>query len=264
MLKKFLVAAAIMMTNPAFASAQDIFWSFSPTEATSTTVLNFDNPTTGSAYIFSDGLFGFDAIDLQFTTSNSDVIRFTGGEAFNPTFDVLGGTRFNFSAYSNELTIDADGKSGGLFLVNVTGFGVNPAISQIFDPGFVAEVGPNGAVLLARIDFELVGYNYEEVDLEFVLGPLGALQLPDNILDPTFGSATLISFAPPKLGYCIGDVNLSGNFENNYADSVDFLDIPPFIALLAAGDYQFEADCNFDGVVDFRDIVPFILLLPGS
>ena len=263
MLNKFFVAAAIVMTIPAFASAQDIFWSFSPTEAISNTVLDFDAPTTGSAYIFSDGLFGFDALDLEFTTSDSDSIRFTGGEAFNPIFNVLGGTRFDFNP--NTITIDADGSSGGLFLVNVSQIGVDPALSPTFDPGFAAGVGPNGAVLLARIDFEMVGYSFEEtVDLEFVLGRQGALQTPDTILDPTFGSATLSLYAAPKLGYCTGDVNRSGVFENNWADSVNYLDIAPFVAVLASGDFQQEADCNGDGFVNFFDIPPFITILTNN
>ena len=52
-----------------------------------------------------------------------------------------------------------------------------------------------------------------------------------------------------------GDVDLSGN--------VDFLDINPFIVLLAAGGFQLEADCDCDGDVDFLDIQPFIDILAG-
>ena len=51
----------------------------------------------------------------------------------------------------------------------------------------------------------------------------------------------------------LGDVNLDG--------TVDFLDISPFIGLIATGDYQDEADTNQDGVVGFLDIGPFIILL---
>ena len=53
----------------------------------------------------------------------------------------------------------------------------------------------------------------------------------------------------------IGDINLDG--------SIDFLDISPFIELLAASDFLFEADINGDGMVDFFDISPFIALLAG-
>lgn len=71
--------------------------------------------------------------------------------------------------------------------MNVAQNGVNPALGPLFDPGFDANVGPNGAFLLAEVDFELFGGT---ATLDFSLGDQGALQLPSIILDPTFGSAT--------------------------------------------------------------------------
>ena len=50
-----------------------------------------------------------------------------------------------------------------------------------------------------------------------------------------------------------GDVNLDG--------SVTFLDINPFIVLLAGNGFQLEADCDCDGDLDFLDIQPFIDIL---
>jgi len=50
-----------------------------------------------------------------------------------------------------------------------------------------------------------------------------------------------------------GDVNLDG--------SISFLDISPFIQVLAAMGFQDEADVNCDGVVSFLDIQPFITIL---
>ena len=280
MLKKCFVAAAILMANPAFASAQDIFWSFSPTELITTS--SFDGDLTGSAYIFSDQPFGFDALDLEFTTSDSDLVRFTGGEAFDAQFFVLGITKFDFT----EVTVDADGSSGRLFAVNVTQSGVNPALSALFDPDFVPGVGPNGAVLLARVDFEMLGgSNFETaVDLEFTLGDRGAILLPQNILNPSFGSATVDVFGPltpycpfaepdefcipVETDFSLGDVNLSGiPIGNGFIDvsfSVDLFDIAPFIGVLASGGYQREADCNEDGLVNFFDIAPFIEILSSD
>ena len=209
MFKKVLIAAAILIASPAFVSAQDIFWSFSPAATTSTTTA--ETGTSGSAYIFSHGFFGFDAIDLNFTT-NTSVMQFTGGEAFNPTFGGPGGTRFNFAT----VTIET---SGNLYAVNVTQNGVNPASGPFYDPGFNFAVNPPaGAVLLARVDFDIVGPG--TADLQFGLGDQGALQLPMNVLDPTFGSATLT--ATPAL--MLGDANLDG--------TVDGLDISPFISIL--------------------------------
>ena len=56
-----------------------------------------------------------------------------------------------------------------------------------------------------------------------------------------------------------GDVNLD--------DVVNFLDISPFISVLASGGSPTEeaaADCNMDGIVNFLDISPFILVLTLS
>lgn len=57
-------------------------------------------------------------------------------------------------------------------------------------------------------------------------------------------------------GTLIGDVNLDG--------SVTFLDIDPFISLLASNTYLDEADIDRDGDVDFLDIGSFISVLSES
>ena len=54
----------------------------------------------------------------------------------------------------------------------------------------------------------------------------------------------------------VGDVNTDG--------TVNFLDISPFITVLATGGNQAEADINQSGFVDFLDISPFIVILTGS
>ena len=152
MFRDFLIAAAMFIAGPGFVSGQDIFWSFNPTELETDSPNDFLVGNSGSVYIFSDGLLGFDALDLDFSTSDQAVIWFAGGEAFNPTFNTVGGERFDSSA----ITINGEGASGNLLLLNTTQNGVDPALGPLFDPGFVAGVGPNGAVLLARIDFCLL------------------------------------------------------------------------------------------------------------
>ena len=52
-----------------------------------------------------------------------------------------------------------------------------------------------------------------------------------------------------------GDVNLDG--------SVDLLDVPAFVNVLANGEFQLEADINEDGIVDLLDVAPFVKLLGG-
>ncbi len=250
MLKKCIVAVTVLMTGCTFAKAQDIFWSFSPTELVTTAT--FDSGATGAAYIFSDREFGFGALDLQFSNSNSDIVSFSGGEAFNPTFETIGGQRFD----SSEITFEDDGSSGRLFSVSITQNGVNPAVSALFDPGYEAGVGPNGAVLLARVDF-VVGFDGDS-DLEFVLGTQGAIELPNNILDPSFGSANVSVFS--AIPICVGPSpdNLG---DLSYDGVVDFFDVAPFIAALATREYVFRADCNQDGWTNFLDVAAFIELL---
>ncbi len=246
MFKKLFVAVAIVMASSALVSAQDIFWSFSPTEATASTNIGAVGDA-GSVYIFSDGLFGFDAIDLDFSASISNVISFTGGEVFNPTFSTIGGERFHEPEITIASTNSAgqDGSSGKLFAVNLAQNGVDPALSS-FDSGFEPGVGPNGAFLLARLDYEVV--TSAVVDLEFSLGQHGALQLPDNVLNPSFGSATLVPI--------LGDINGDG--------AVGFLDFTPFVFVLFNYEYQYAADCNQDGVVNFFDIEPFIAIVSSQ
>ena len=54
----------------------------------------------------------------------------------------------------------------------------------------------------------------------------------------------------------LGDANQDG--------VVNFLDINPFIQLLASNTYLEQADCNEDGILSFLDIAPFIAILAGN
>lgn len=187
MVKNFLIAAALLIASPAMVFSQDIFWSFAPDSATNTAVGVVG--TSGTAYIFSDQPFGFDAIDLDFNSSDSAVLLLTGGAERNDPFAVIGSTAFN----SSIVTVDAGGATGSWFAVNATQNGITPDVSPLFNPHFDAGVGPNGAVLLASVDYDIVGEG--AATLGFSLGPQGALELPSSILSPTFGSATLTGIA---------------------------------------------------------------------
>lgn len=247
MFKKLFLAAAIAIVSQSFVAAQDIFWSFSPT--TLETTFSGGNAGTGSAYIFSGRNFGFDAMDLDFTVSDPSVIRFTGGEVFNPTFTTIGGTRFDLPSIDVDTPV---GDTGNLFLVNVIQNGIDPVTGPLFDPGFDPGVGPNGAFLLARVDFEILTVGTTQ--LEFNLGTQGAIVLPaSTLLDPTFGFAT---FSTEGFTFTLGDINNDG--------AVDFLDFAPFIFILSNYRYQSAADCNQDGAVDFLDIEPFIAIVSSQ
>ena len=186
MLKRVLLAAAVMVASPALVSAQDIFWSFDATSAQASTVAPAGT-VGGTAYIFSSPTFGFDAIDLNLTSSDTSVLQITGGIGTNPTFAAVGGTRFD----SSVVTADGTG-NGNLFSVNVAQNGVNTALGPLFDPGFVAGVG----VLLAEVDYTVVGPG--EATLGFALGDQGALQLPLIELFPTFGEGSFTAEGIPE------------------------------------------------------------------
>ena len=190
MLKKFLIAAVVMIASPAIVSAQDIFWSFD--SATNVTNTTGDVGTSGTAYIFSDQPFAFDDLDLNFTSSDSSVLLLTGGTEFNEPFSVIGGTAFNSSA----LTIDPSGTSGNLFSMNINQNGINPAVSALFNPAFEAGAGSgDGAVRLAEITYDIVGSGTATLDL--ALGAQGAILDPISVnLYPSFGTATLTTGVP--------------------------------------------------------------------
>ena len=77
----------------------------------------------------------------------------------------------------------------------------------------------------------------------------------NTVAPDSFNAGSTISVALAA-AVLLGDVNLDG--------VVDFLDIQPFIDVLASGGNQFEADINGDGDVDFLDIAPFIAVLAGQ
>ena len=54
----------------------------------------------------------------------------------------------------------------------------------------------------------------------------------------------------------LGDINLDG--------AISFLDVSPFIGILASNTYAYPADCNQDGSLNFLDIAPFIAILSSQ
>ena len=79
---------------------------------------------------------------------------------------------------------------------------------------------------------------------------LGGFSIPIEVEATYFASGVV------PTSVLLGDVNLDS--------AVDFSDISSFISLLAAGDFQAEADIDQNEVVDFEDISPFIDLLSSQ
>jgi len=183
-IKKLLIAAAFVFAGPALVFSQDIFWSFDSGSNVTTTA--GDVGTSGTAYIFSDQPVDFDAIDLNFTNSNSSVLLLTGGTAFNEGFNspFLTGVSFD----SSVLTVDPAGADGNLFSVNVLENGVRP-VTTPFNNAFEAGAGSgSGALKLAEVTYDIVGAGTSTLELS--LGPQGVVVLP-GLFIPTFGSASL-------------------------------------------------------------------------
>ena len=177
------------------ASAQDLFISFD--RASNATTTNGDVGTSGSFFILSDQPFAFDALDLDIATSDSSVLLLTGGTAFNGFYVGNPIVSRAFNAASLTLSPDSSGNVNGdearLFLANITEFGIIPVAAE-FHTEFEAGPGSgNGAIVLAEVNYDIVGSG--AADLTLSLGAQGALSLPDQVLNPTLGSAFLVGVA---------------------------------------------------------------------
>lgn len=196
MFKRVIVAAAVLTSCPALVFSQDISFLFGGSlpeagggPATNSLLLG-DSVSSGSVNIYSRAGLRFHAADLNFFSSDIGVARITGGEAFNPGLGSFGAFRWDGA----ELTTDTNASSGNFFAVSASGNGIgNPVFFPILppfgDPLFDSTVGPNGSFLLARVDYDIVGTGTAEFSVE--LGTQGILELPDIVLNPSFGSATL-------------------------------------------------------------------------
>ena len=102
-----------------------------------------------------------------------------------------------------------------------------------------------------------------------------------NGFDVGFSGVDSLQFSPDGTSlYYLSDADDNGRFrlfrvaidstptvllgDINQDETIDFLDIAPFISVLSSGGLQAEADVNQDGAVDFLDIAPFISLLSNN
>ena len=130
----------------------------------------------------------------------------------------------NDSGFSSSLNLSSlDGSNG--FAIN--GIDANDVIASVSGAGDV---------------------NGDGID-DVIIGASGA----DPNGNSSAGESYVVFGIASVSGPLIGDVNQD--------DAINFLDIAPFISLLAAGDFLEEADINSDGAVNFLDIAPFIDVL---
>ena len=102
-----------------------------------------------------------------------------------------------------------------------------------------------GIVLQSEVNFAVTGGTRYDIRV-------GGYRMLGSISDGDEGLIFLKGTFPTILG----DVNLDS--------VVDFSDIPTFIAVLTAGQFQDEADCDENGIVNFQDIPAFINILTNQ
>ncbi len=151
LLKKILFVAALMVaSSPALVSAQGFFFSFEENSlVTSQSVA--DTTATESIFIFHDASLDPTQIDLNFTSSDSSVIAFTGGVVYNAGAFFSGMAPFADGGKFTSLDLDNLTANGGrVFATSFLPLGP-PLEIQLQD----FRAGVDG-FLLARVDFDVV------------------------------------------------------------------------------------------------------------
>ena len=204
-------------------------------QVTGITSLSLDL-TQANAFFSADGDLEFFLASDTRVVDLTDSARYISDQAnggANTGADVVGsafGTLYPLGTGTYTQTVDGDVDN---FVFSLDAGGEAFAVSQINSGGLLRIIGtPSDVAVQATYS--------------------GAFSL----LDPPGPPVLNVTVTTAEGGAVKGDVNLDGE--------VTFLDINPFIMLLAANGFQAEADCNCDNVFNFLDIQPFINILAGS
>ena len=207
----------------------------------------------------------------------NDVSITTDGGTFTFDLTVTPGTGVGeISAVDGEFNsslaeIDAGEMAGSLFEGGDTiTISVSDVQGAAYD-GFVNFGTDNSAV---GEGFNIDGIDYiRGTETNGDADPRQGIALPDpgvlalDSVDITFIGDS-VSLRGVALQFTQGDVTVAhGNVNLDPNGVVNFLDISPFISVLAGGGSEAEeaaADCNNDGVASFLDIAPFITALAGG
>ena len=214
------------------------------------------NPSNVAA-IFAFQLPDVGAINNPFTIANF-TFNFDGADA-NSAAPTYNADLYGFNRRSDLVILeDFD------FFVGPVGPGANAALLQ---EDVLTPMSTPGSQSVSIVDYLNAQYANGAGAGQFVLLRLSPDFNPDTLstagrdgflvasadaTNPSLRPRIEFSLDAPVL---LGDVNLD--------TEVNFLDITPFIALLASGELQAEADVDGNGAVDFLDITPFIALLSG-
>ena len=226
----------IEYTLNAFATDETVVDAFIKTNGTGT-FFGVGSAPDGANTAQQESVDGADGERLSIT--NLSITNFVAGSD--------GLVAGDLSVAFNTLTI-ANGPStqDGLF-ISFTDFGVND--EQVNRPGRVLADGTIPQP--AEIDLTALP-TYDAAATTIFLAP-------DNIAGTNRWSVAAITVeitGGTTTAVLRGDVNMD--------ETVDFLDIAPFIAALSSGSTQPEADIDGNGTVEFLDIAPFIALLSGG
>ena len=147
---------------------------------------------------------------------------------------------FRFYTDNDSIILEKDAPGSAIFLNNEAH--VRPGDSGA--PTFLIDSN-NELLLLGANSFRFDGVapsTFQSTGVTYTGNLVSEINtiLSDNAIEPVL----------------LGDCNLDG--------VVDFLDISPFIAILAMNEFLEEADINEDEVVDFLDIAPFINILQSN
>ena len=197
MFEKLLIAVAfLMVSSPAFVSAQDFFFSFDEFSREPTATVDADVTDTGSVFIFGDENFDFNQADIDFSVSSPNVVSFTGGVVFNPgAFNSGMAAEANGGAFTSFSIGDPNGPGG------VTATDGRLFATSFLSPGQVPgsgasnfREGANG-FLLAQLDYDILGGG--AADFDFTLGDLGVVNDGVGFVVPTFASGALTVLGEP-------------------------------------------------------------------
>ena len=210
MLKRILLAAVVLSCCSANGFAQQVFVSFEQGADVSATSTADVSELTGSAFIYSAQNLGIQAFDLTFSTTDVDVIQFTGGEIFNSEISLNGEDVFGVR-WNDPQTETINTALGNLLAIAVSGNGdttvqgINPQLAS-FDRGFDVEaINPEdgngiGSFLLARFDYDIVGEGTAEITLGVGENEFLELGNLDVTFLPTLGNGTLtVTNTPPAV-----------------------------------------------------------------
>ena len=187
----------------------------------------------------SDSIFRYDSQSGELLNVIDPIERITDIRGVAGAAD---GTVFVTTFGGEIFQLDNDGNMLGSLEVNGRPNPFGPAFnSRLHD----IDIAPDGQIAIGTIDGDIILTTTALASAEVV-------SISDQ-LPRTTSADIFVAFATDFSVPLLGDVNGDR--------AVNFLDVPPFVAILSAGGFQEEADTDQNTVVNFLDIAPFVDLL---